>query len=103
MRYVASVRDTDEINNYKGNVVCVCSLYIFQYGWYYFRLNNRSLLFLFILQLNHPFRFPTKHVLYVENREEATAALNDGIEQLKMLQRQALVSSLYPSSKSVME
>ena len=36
-------------------------------------------------------------------REEAVAALNDGFEQLKMLQRQATVSSLYPSSKSVME
>jgi hypothetical protein len=28
MRYVASVRDTDEINNYKGNVVCVFTEYI---------------------------------------------------------------------------
>ena len=40
---------------------------------------------------------------YILNREEAVAALNDGIEQLKVLQRQAIVSSLYPSSKSVME
>ena len=35
--------------------------------------------------------------------EQAVAALTDGMEQLKMIQRQAIVSSLYPSSKSVME
>jgi hypothetical protein len=35
--------------------------------------------------------------------DEAVAALKDGMEQLKMIQRQAIVSSLYPSSKSVME
>jgi hypothetical protein len=36
-------------------------------------------------------------------REEAAAALRDGEEQLKILQRQAVVSQLYPSARSVME
>jgi len=36
-------------------------------------------------------------------REEAVAALKDGEEQLKMLQRQATISQLYPSARSVME
>jgi hypothetical protein len=36
-------------------------------------------------------------------REEAAAAVRDGEEQLKILQRQAVVSQLYPSARSVME
>lgn len=36
-------------------------------------------------------------------REEAVAALKDGEDQLKVLQRQAVVSQLYPSARSVME
>jgi len=36
-------------------------------------------------------------------REEAAAALKDGEQQLKMLHRQATISQLYPSARSVME
>ena len=37
------------------------------------------------------------------DREDAVAALKNGEEQLKMLQRQATISQLYPSARSVME
>jgi hypothetical protein len=36
-------------------------------------------------------------------REEAALAIQEGGDQLKMLQRQAIVGNLYPSSLSVME
>jgi hypothetical protein len=41
--------------------------------------------------------------LLITCREEAIAALKDGEEQLKVLQRQAAISMLYPSARSVME
>ncbi|GKZ00829.1 LYR motif-containing protein 4 [Mayamaea pseudoterrestris] len=44
---------------------------------------------------------------FVKNRtlksDEATAALHDGRLQLDVLRRQAVLGSLYPSAKSVME
>jgi Complex 1 protein (LYR family) len=46
----------------------------------------------------------SSHVFFMKFvREEAAAALRDGEEQLKILQRQAVVSQLYPSARSVME
>ena len=36
-------------------------------------------------------------------REEATAAFQDGQEQLAMLRRQVALGQMYPSGKSVME
>mmetsp|Transcript_22029 Transcript_22029/g.37457 ORF Transcript_22029/g.37457 Transcript_22029/m.37457 type:complete len:145 (+) Transcript_22029:1090-1524(+) len=44
---------------------------------------------------------------FVKNRnlqgEEASAAIHDGKEQLEVLKRQAILSQLYPSARSVME
>lgn len=37
------------------------------------------------------------------HREQATAAIQDGIEQLAVLRRQAIIGNLYPSTTSVME
>ena len=44
-------------------------------------------------------------VLYfpVERRDEAKAALEEGVKQLEVLRRQAILSQLYPSARSVME
>ena len=41
------------------------------------------------------------HTKYRE--ESIAAALKDGVEQLQMLRRQATISQLYPSGRSVME
>ena len=39
----------------------------------------------------------------VEHRDEAKAALEEGVKQLEVLRRQAILSQLYPSARSVME
>lgn len=48
-----------------------------------------------------PFSHTTRHD--TDHREEASAALLDGMKQLEMLQRQTVLSQLYPSARSVME
>lgn len=40
---------------------------------------------------------------YTLYREELVAAMNEGQTQLQVLQRQAILSNLYPSARSVME
>ena len=56
----------------------------------------------FILVVTHTY---LPMILFITHfdREEAVAAIRDGEVHLKMLQRQATISQLYPSARSVME
>lgn len=41
--------------------------------------------------------------LYEQNRQELTAAIKYGEEQLTVLKRQVIIGNLYPSDTSVMD
>ena len=53
--------------------------------------------------VSHHFCTIVPFISNISSSEEATLAIQEGKEQLKMLQRQAIIGNLYPSSSSVME
>ena len=89
-----------KINNYKGAdiVVLVVLHYVCCVP------SAGYLIAVHVLFHSYHFFFPL-HLISntLLSREEATAAFQDGQEQLAMLRRQVALGQMYPSGKSVME